>query len=317
MLPDLTTGRYRFRCHACGLERDFTMRVFIAGGTGFVGGHVRCALLEAGHELLVLTHDRHVCDEPGVEQVEGDITRSESFSHALHGCDAVINLVGIIREYPLRGITFERLHVGATQGLLRAARDAGVRRYVHMSALGARPGAVSGYHKTKYRAEEEVRVSGLDWTIFRPSVIFGPKDDFINKIAGMIRKLPAVPVIGGGNCRLQPIDGGDVARCFRMSLEMPETIGKTYELCGRDRLTYHGLIQTIGAALGKRSVRTFSLPLGLMGLVTPIFQCLPSFPITMDQIRMLVEENVCDCTWRETFRFDPVGLEEGIRVYLG
>ncbi|MEA5114277.1 MAG: complex I NDUFA9 subunit family protein [Geobacteraceae bacterium] len=293
------------------------MRVFIAGGTGFVGGHLRCSLLEAGHELLVLTHRRHVSQEPGVEQVEGDITRPESYSPAFRGCDAVINLVGIIREFPRRGVTFERLHVRATRGLLKAARETGVKRYLQMSALGSRTDAVSIYHRTKYRAEEEVRLSGLDWTIFRPSVIFGPKDDFINRLAGMIKSLPFVPVIGDGCYRLQPIDGGDVARCFRMSLEMPETIGKTYELCGRDCLTYLELIQTIGTAQGKRCVRTFSLPLGLIEAVTPFLQRFPSYPVTMDQIKMLVEDNVCDCTWRETFRFDPVGLEEGIRVYLG
>lgn len=292
------------------------MRIFIAGGTGFVGGHVRCALLEAGHELLVLAHRRQAGREPGIGQVEGDATRPESFAHALRGCDAVINLVGIIREFPRRGITFERLHVGATRALLKAAREAGVSRYLQMSALGARPGAVSGYHGTKFRAEDEVRMSGLDWTIFRPSVIFGPKDDFINRLAGMVRKLPVVPVIGDGCYRLQPIDGGDVARCFRMSLEMPETIGKTYELCGIDRLAYRELIHTIGTALGRGKVRTCSLPLGLMEVVTPLFQHFPFFPITMDQIRMLMEDNVCDCAWRETFRFDPVGLEEGIRVYL-
>lgn len=292
------------------------MRVFMAGGTGFVGGHVRCALLEAGHELRVLSHRGQVSREPGIEQVEGDIAIPESYGDALRGCDAVINLVGIIREFPRKGITFERLHVRATQGLVKAARQAGIRRYLQMSALGAGPDAVSSYHRTKFRAEEEVRVSGLDWTIFRPSVIFGPKDDFINKLAGIISALPVVPVIGHGRYRLQPIDGGDVARCFRMSLEMSDTVGKIYELCGPDRLAYIELLQAIGRVLGKRSVRTVSLPLGLMKLVTSIPQRFPFYPITMDQLRMLEGESICDCTWRETFRFDPVGLEEGIRVYL-
>jgi NADH dehydrogenase len=101
-----------------------------------------------------------------------------------------------------------------------------------------------------------------------------------------------------------------------MSLEMSDTVGKIYELCGPDRLAYIELLQAIGRVLGKRSVRTVSLPLGVMKLVTSILQHYPFYPITMDQIRMLEEESICDCTWRETFRFDPVGLEEGIRVYL-
>jgi NADH dehydrogenase len=293
------------------------MRIFLAGGTGFVGGHLRCALLERGHEVRLLTHRRTVCLEPGIEQVEGDVTRPETYSGALAGCDAVINLVGIIREFPSRGIIFERLHGEATRSLLLAARKAGVRRFLQMSALGAGPNAVSGYHRSKYRAEEEVRCSGLDWTIFRPSVIFGPKDDFINRFAGFVRKLPAAPVIGDGSCRVQPIDGGDVARCFTMALEMAETVGKTYDLCGPDRITYLELINLVGRALGRRTVRTVKLPLSLMEIVTPFLQRFSFFPVTRDQVRMLQEDSICDGAWRETFRFDPVGLEEGIRAYLG
>ena len=292
------------------------MRIFLAGGTGFVGGHVRSALLERGHELTLLTHRKLVGPEPGIEQAEGDVTRPESYAAALQGCDAVINLVGIIREIPARGVIFERLHGEATRTLLGAARKAGIRRFIQMSALGTRPAAVSRYHQTKFRAEEEVRESGLDWTIFRPSVIFGPKDDFINRLAGFVRKLPAVPVIGDGSYRLQPIHAGDVARCFAVSLEMPETVGKTYELCGRDRLTYLELLDIIGMVLGKRPVRTMRIPLHLMETLATQLQHFSFFPITMDQIRMLVEENICDGTWRETFRFEPVGLEEGIRAYL-
>lgn len=292
------------------------MRIFLAGGTGFVGGHVRCALLEQGHELRLLVHRKSVCQEPGVELAEGDVTRPETYAAAVKGCDAVINLVGIIREFPAQGIIFERLHGEATRALLGAARKAGARRFIQMSALGTRPAAVSRYHQTKYRAEEEVRESGLNWTIFRPSVIFGPKDDFINRLAGLIRKLPAVPIIGDGSYRLQPIHAGDVARCFASALEMPETVGKTFELCGMDRLTYLGLLETIARVLGRRKVRTVRIPLRFMELITPHLQRFSFFPITMDQIRMLLEESVCDGCWRETFRFEPVGLEEGIRAYL-
>jgi NADH dehydrogenase len=126
-----------------------------------------------------------------------------------------------------------------------------------------------------------VRASGLDWTIFRPSIIFGPRDDFVNKLAGFIRSYPAVPVIGDGRYRLQPIAADDVARCFAMALEMPETIGQTYEICGPDRLTYNELLDTIGRVLG-----------------------------------MLVEENICDGSWQETFRFAPERFEAGIAKYL-
>lgn len=293
------------------------MRVFLAGGTGFVGSHLRCALREEGHEVRLLTHRRTVCREPDIHEVEGDVTLPETYAGALAGCDAVINLVGIIREFPARGILFDRLHGEATRCLVMAARKAGVRRFLQMSALGTRPNAVSRYHRSKYRAEEEVRSSGLDWTIFRPSVIFGPKDDFINRLAGFVRKLPVVPVIGGGSGRIQPIDGGDVARCFTMSLAMPETMGATYELCGPDPVTFLELITLIARVLGKGHVRTVKIPLPLMEAVTPFLERFSFFPVTSDQIRMLQEDSVCDGAWRHTFRFDPVGLEEGIRVYLG
>jgi NADH dehydrogenase len=292
------------------------MRIFLAGSTGFVGGHVRCALLENGHELRLLSHRRTVCSEPGIEAVTGDVTRPETYAAALRDCDAVINLVGIIREFPERGITFEQLHVTATKNLLAAAQHAGIRRFIQMSALGARPDAVSLYHRTKYHAEQLVRTSGLDWTIFRPSVIFGPKDDFINKLAGFVKNLPLVPVIGDGSYRLQPIDGNDVSRCFAMALDMPETVGQAYELCGRDRFTYRDLLETVAKTLGKKSARTIKVPVSLMKLITPLLQRFSFFPITMDQITMLLEESICDGTWRETFRFEPVGMEEAIHVYL-
>lgn len=292
------------------------MRIFLAGATGFVGSHVRCALLENGHELRILSHRRTASPEPGIEVVTGDATRPETFAGALDGCDAALNLVGIIREFPRRGITFERLHVTATENLLSAAQHAGVRRFIQMSALGSRDGAVSRYHQTKFRAEQLVRASGLDWTIFRPSVIFGPKDDFINKLAGFVRNFPLVPVIGNGRYRLQPIDGNDVARSFAMALNMPETIGQTYELCGRDRFTYRELLGAVARSLGRHSVRTVTIPVSFMKLVTPFLQRFSFFPITMDQITMLLEESICDGCWRETFRFEPVGMEEAIHVYL-
>lgn len=292
------------------------MNIFLSGGTGFVGGHLRRALLEKGHRIRLLAHKRGDGFEDGVEVVEGDVTRPDTFAAHLAGCDAAINLVGIIREFPAQGITFEKLLVQATRNMVDGAKGAGIKRYLQMSALGTRPNATSAYHRSKFLAEEYVRASGLDYTIFRPSIIFGPKDDFINKLAGYIKGYPAVPVIGDGKYRLQPIAADDVARCFTMALEMPETVGKTYEICGIDRLTYNEMLDTIGRVLGKSHVAKISNPLGIMKLMVPLLQGFSFFPITMDQILMLVEENICDGTWRETFSFDPQRFEEGIRAYL-
>jgi NADH dehydrogenase len=292
------------------------MKIFLTGGSGFIGSHVRKALLQKGHEIRLLTHRQEVCTEDGVELVEGDVTRPETFAGKVAGCDATINLIGIIREFPGRGISFERLHLDATRNIIDAARGAGVSRHIQMSALGARPEAVSGYHRSKYLAEEVVRKSGLLWTIFRPSIVFGPEDDFINKLAGYIRSFPVMPVIGDGLYRLQPIAVDDVARCFALALEMPETAGSTFELCGQDRLSYNDMVDTIGRVLGRPRVTKIHNPLGLMKVVVPLFQGFSFFPITMDQILMLTEENICDGNWRETFRFEPERFEEGIARYL-
>ncbi|HEY3308867.1 MAG TPA: complex I NDUFA9 subunit family protein [Desulfuromonadaceae bacterium] len=292
------------------------MKIFIAGGTGFVGGHLTRELLDRGHALRLLVHKKNGVHKVGVEQVEGDITSPESFESALEGCEAIINLVGIIREFPTRKITYERLHVQASANLLAGARKAGIKRYLHMSALGSRPNAVSDYHRTKFRAEELVRASGLDWTILRPSLIFGPKDAFVNMLAGQMRLAPVMPIIGDGNYRLQPIHADDVARCFALALELPATIGQIYELCGNDRMSYIELVDTIAAAMGRATPFKLHAPLGLMKLIVPIMQRLPPFPITSDQLQMLIEENICDGRWKLTFGFEPRGFKEGIAEYL-
>ena len=292
------------------------MKIFVSGGTGFVGGHVCRALREEGHELRLLVHHRRDTAENSIEYVAGDVTRQESFLAAMSGCDAVINLVGIIREVPSKGITFERLHVQATVNMLAAARKNGVSRYLQMSALGTRFDAVSNYHRTKWQAEESVRSSGLEWTIFRPSLIFGSQDAFVNMLALQLRHTPVMPVIGAGSYRLQPIHADDVARCFGLALRMPETVGQTYELCGNDRLTYNELLDTIAAAIGKAPPLKPRAPLGLMKLVIPLMQKIPQFPITMDQLQMLLEESIGDSEWRKVFKFEPRGFKEGIAEYL-
>ena len=272
---------------------------------------------EHGHAVRLLVHTRSPRVASDIEQVEGDVTRLDSFEHAAHGCDAVINLVGVIREYPSRGITFERLHVLATANVLAATQHAGIRRYLQMSALGTRPDAVSSYHRTKYQAEELVRSSGLDVTILRPSLIYGPQDAFINMLAQQLRLAPLMPVIGSGSYRLQPIHASDVARCFALALEMPETIGRCFELCGNNRMTYLQLLDAIALAMGRPAPLKPRAPLGLMKLVIPILQHLPRFPITSDQLQMLIEENICDGCWKKVFGFEPRDFHEGIRAYLG
>ncbi len=293
------------------------MNLFVSGGTGFVGGHLCSELLRRGHHLkLLVHHQRQGGEVGGIEFVVGDVARPETYAGAMRGCDGVINLVGIIREFPGKGVTFDRLHIEATRALVEGALQAGIDRYLQMSAMGTRPDATSRYHQTKCRAEELVRTSGLAFTIFRPSLIFGPEDAFVNMLAGYIRSFPAVPVIGDGEYELQPVSVDDVARCFALSLELPQTVGQTYELCGPDRYSYNGLLDAIGRVLGKGRVLKVPNPLGLMKLVVPLLQGFSFFPLTMDQLTMLTEGSVCDGEWRQTFGFEPEKFEEAIRKYL-
>lgn len=293
------------------------VKVFVAGGTGFVGSHLCQELLSRGHTIRLLVHSRRGGEASGIEHSQGDVCDPESCTEGAKGCDAIINLVGIIREFPGRGITFERMHQGATANMLSAARENGISRYLHMSALGSRPGAVSAYHRSKFAAEELVMSAGLEHTIFRPSVIFGRGDAFVTMLEGYIRTFGAVPVIGDGSYRMQPIAAPDVARCFALSLENPGTMGSSYTLCGRDRLSYLELVDAIGRVMGKTHVLKIRSPLMLMKLVTPVLEGFSFFPVTSDQITMLLEESICGGEWQETFGFAPMGFEEGIGSYLG
>jgi NADH dehydrogenase len=136
-------------------------------------------------------------------------------------------------------------------------------------------------------------------------------------LAGQLRLVPVMPVIGSGLYRLQPIHVDDVARCFAAALEMPETIGQSYELCGNSRLSYVELLDAVASAMGRPAPFKPHLPLGLMKLIIPVMQRIPQFPITLDQLQMLVEENICDGCWKKIFRFEPRDFQEGIREYLG
>lgn len=293
------------------------MKVFLTGGTGFVGQEILRLLVEAKHHVRMLCRQQK--PEPSAEaQITiGDCTQPNSLQGALEGCDAVIHLVGIIREFPSRGITFQNLHTESTRNLLHAAKKQGVSRFLHMSANGTRADAVTGYHKSKWAAEQLVRESGLDWTIFRPSLIYGPGDQFINMLATLIRRLPAVPVMGDGRYRLQPVSVNDVATGFVRALDCPESFAGTYSCGGPQAYSYNELLDLIGQALGKKTVCKLHHPLFMMKPVVAMLQSIPQFPMTSDQLQMLLEENICDPSdWQQTFDLHLQNLVEGISEYV-
>lgn len=296
------------------------MRVFITGGTGFVGGEIIARLLAAGHEVRALVRSHRPAGAGGwpdqVEPAVGDILDPELARH-LAGMEAVIHLVGIIRPDPSQGVTFQRLHREATLNLLRAMRSAGVSRLVHMSALGAGPGSTTDYFRTKFEAETAVRNSGRAWTVMKPSVIFGPRDRFVNLLAGQVRKLPVVPVIGDGRYRLQPVSATNVAQGFVQALDRKDAEGRVFEIGGPDQLSYNDLLQEIARAVGKSKLRLVHFPLGPMQAMIRWLENFSFFPITSDQLAMLLMNNVCDpAPFFSFFQIDPITFGPGIREYL-
>lgn len=283
------------------------MRVLVTGGTGFVGGRLRETLKDAGHtvRLLVRPGSEHkVTGADAYEIIRGDILNTNACLRASDGCDAVVHLVGIIREFPAKGITFDECHRVATMNIVDAARRMGVQRFVHMSALGVREDASSMYHRTKYAAEELVRHSGMRWTIFRPSWIFGRGDALTRQIIDLISR-PRVPLIDGGRWLMQPVSVEDVCGAMTQALSLPETQGKIYELGGPDRIAFRDVVAEIARAVG-RNARTMSVPSWGVRPVVRVMQRFASFPLTLDQMRMLREDNVCEIDpYVRVFRMEP------------
>lgn len=297
-----------------------TLRVFVTGGTGFVGAEVLKRLVSAGHQARALVREASGHGTGSVprdvEVVRGDAL-DPGLARQMEGMDAVIHLVGIIRAFPSRGVTFERFHVEATRNVIDAAKAAGVRRLVHMSALGADPGGPTDYFRTKWEAETAVKDSGLDWTVMKPSVIYGPRDEFVNMLARQVRYMPVVPVIGDGKYRLQPVSVGNVADGFVKSLVMESTKGKTFEVGGPEELSYDEMLDRIAQALGRRRAIKVHLPLGPMRMMVRLMQGIELFPVTDDQIEMLLMNNVCDGgPYFAEFGIEPVGFDRGIREYI-
>ena len=301
------------------------MRVLVTGGTGFVGTYVVNRLLHRGHAVAVLARDpektRNRYSGP-VETVIGDVREPGSLAPAASGRDAIVHLVGIIHE---RGPqTFDRMHREATDNVVSAARAAGVRRYLHMSAMGSAEDSPSEYGRSKAAGERIVRGSGLEWTILRPSIIFGPGDGFVSLLAPIVRWNPGfIPVIGPGTTRFQPVSVYDVARVFAEALEKPETAGGVFEVGGPDVLTLDDIYREIASALGKRGKRILHLPLWYGRLMASAFEALarrgllPAPPLTRDQLRSLERDNVADVSaTRAVFGEVWRPFAPGIREYL-
>lgn len=278
------------------------MNVLVTGGTGFVGRHVVSALLETGHSVRCLVRPSSTSSLPqSVDQVAGDVLQPESLAAAVAGMDAVIHLVGIIDEHPTRGITFDALHRQATQNMAQAARSAGIRTWIQMSANGARKDGVSGYQTSKWAAEQIVAGAGFDhWVILRPSLVFGPPADHQPEFAtqlvrNLIRPFPIWPVFGDGSYAMQPIHVHDVAHAFVSALQLESAHGKTFCLGGDEAFPFTEILKRIASGAGIRHKPMIFQPLWLMRPVVGLLGGVV-LPISTDQLEMLVEGNTCDAS---------------------
>jgi uncharacterized protein YbjT (DUF2867 family) len=300
-------------------------QVLITGATGFVGHAVAAELHRASIPAVALVRNPDseasvaLSERYGIGLRKGDITDHRSLPAALQGVSQVIHLVGIISE--AGQVTFENVHARGTERLVTSATAAGGRRFVHMSALGTRPDAVSRYHQTKWAAEQAVRASPLEWTIFRPSLIYGPGDHFISLFARMARFSPVLPVPGSGRSKFAPVHIEPVAKAFVKALSERRAIGQTFDLCGPEEFTLPGMLRQLLLATGRRRA-VMRLPLALARAQAQMLEF--TFgkilhkppPLSRDQLVMLEENNTGNGAPADAlFGLEHPRFSEAIRGY--
>ena len=294
--------------------------ILVTGASGFVGSHAVPTLIGAGHRIVALARTPTAGElvierlpagkRQAVEVRIGDITRPETLGPALAGVDAVLHLVSIPRDFN-GGADLRLVNTEGTRALLVAMTSAGVRRLVHMGAMGVEDDPALHYASSKAKAEALVRDSGLDWTILKPSLQFGEGDGFFNIVAGLVRLSPGiVPVPGNGKSRFQPIHVGDVAEVIVRSLADPTTVQGVFDLGGPRYWTYREITREVVSALGKRRA-IVPMPVPLIRLVAGTAERVHiAFPVATDQLRQLKLDNIGPLDLIPTrFRFEPRPME--------
>ena len=286
-------------------------KICVLGGTGFVGRHLAARLANRGYTLRVLTRhpQRHRSIEllPGAELVGADIHDPKVLAEQFAGCDAVINLVGILHEYSNQ--SFRAVHAELPAKVVEACRASGIRRLLHMSALQADPAkGPSQYLFTKGEGERTVmQAKDLAVTSFKPSIIFAPDDDFFNKFAGLLKFNLVLP-LACPNSRFAPVYVEDVARAFEIALENDATIDQSYELCGPRVYTLKEIVEDIARMLGKKRL-VVGLPDSLAQLQAKLFGLLPVKIFTLDNYLSLQADSVCACNGLEALGIVPHSVE--------
>jgi uncharacterized protein YbjT (DUF2867 family) len=291
--------------------------ILVTGGTGFVGPKVVHALRAQERDVRCLVRKpgrAWTLRAWGCEVVQGDVTDAESVRRATDGCEAVVHLVAVIAG---SRADFDRVMTGGTQNVVAAAKAAGARRFVLMSALGVseQTRALVPYYEAKWAMEEAVGDSGIEHVVFRPSFVFGRDGGVLPLFVRQVRWSPVTPVLGSGNRRLQPIWVEDVAAYFAAAIDLPGTAAnRTFDLVGPDRVTWNELYERIARTLGKRRRRAH-VPISVARAGAAVAEHLPRPLLTRDQLTMLeAGDNVGDpALAREVFGIEPIRLDEQLR----
>jgi uncharacterized protein YbjT (DUF2867 family) len=300
--------------------------VLVVGGSGFIGRHLVASLADAGVKVTVPSRRRerakHLILLPTVDVVEADVTAPDVLERLCAGKQAVYNLVGILHGRRGRrdergpndyGPDFARAHVELPQAIVAACRAAGARRLLHISALGASPKAPSEYLRSKAIGEQALLAADdLEVTVFRPSVVFGPEDTFLNRFAWFAKLLPVIAV-PCPDAKFQPVYVGDVARAMHFALEEPEARGKGFELCGPRVYTMKQLVEFVCAATGRRRL-VIGLPDRVSYMQAWMLEHLPGKLMTRDNYRSMQVPNTCEAPF--PFHLQPQALEAVAPAYL-
>ncbi len=284
--------------------------ILVTGGSGYLGSHIVRQLVEAGKAVRVMVHNRARAEHEGrlsglpVTWVEADITQPETLDQALEGIEAIIHTVAIAIEK--RGRTYESINYQGTVNLVDAATRVGIRRLVNISQLGASADLPYRFLASNGRAQAYVAQSNLDWTAFRPSVIWGPEDEFANTFAKLVPLTPLIfPIVGGEDARFEPVWVGDVAASVIKAIDDPTTFGVEYELGGPEVLTLEEIERrTLEALNARRWMIPFPLPL-LRLIVTLMEALLPAPPVTRSLLELLAVSNVTTNNALDRFVKEP------------
>lgn len=303
-----------------------TCRVCVLGGTGFIGQALVARLGAERHDVTVLTRNpaqhRELRVLPSVRLVRADVHDEATLARQFEGMDVVINLVGILNERGLgrgSGREFHRVHTELPGKVVRACRKAGVRRYLHMSALQADPRGPSLYLKTKGAAEDHIREycagGPPEGVIFRPSVVFGPGDAFINKFAGILRLVPGVLPLACAQAKFAPVYVGDVAAAFSACLTRRDVVGRTFDLCGPDVLTLGDIVRETARALGLRRI-VVALSNTVSRLQAGLMDFVPGKPFSTDNYLSATLPSVCEVDGLRELGIEKTPLRGTIERYL-